>query len=83
MFKKVFTIYDKVAEEAGPLFTAINDGVAIRQTCMLLKDSICPEDYQLLCVATIDKLGQLTICDRNEIDFLFSLFALREKEGSK
>ncbi|WNK14049.1 MAG: nonstructural protein [Microvirus sp.] len=35
----VYTIYDKVAEEAGPVFQARNDGVAARAFRILLKDS--------------------------------------------
>lgn len=30
MVFKVYTVWDKVAEEAGPPFIAINDGVALR-----------------------------------------------------
>lgn len=30
MLNKIYTIFDRVAEQAGPLFEAPNDGVAMR-----------------------------------------------------
>lgn len=36
---KVYCIYDKVAKEAGPLFTAKNDDVAVRMYNQLLSSN--------------------------------------------
>lgn len=35
---KIYTVYDTVAQDAGPLFTAVNTGVATRQYRALLND---------------------------------------------
>lgn len=34
----LYTIFDRVAEEAGPVFEAVNDGVAMRNFWNLLKE---------------------------------------------
>lgn len=51
MLMSVYTIFDEVAEEAGPLFTAKNDAVAVRSAKLALKDAQA-SDY------TLYKLGQ-------------------------
>lgn len=38
MHQRLYAILDKVAEEAGPVFVAANDGVAIRQFRNLSRD---------------------------------------------
>lgn len=52
----LYTIYDRVAMEAGPCYCAPNDGVAIRQYRNLLANT--PEyqraDYRLYTVGTWD-----------------------------
>lgn len=52
---KLYTIYDKVAEEAGPIVTAKNDGIASRLFVHLVqKEGLNPVDYTLLFVADFD-----------------------------
>ena len=51
---KLYVVRDLVAGEAGPVFTAKNDGIAIRQTCQLLHGCIDVNDYALYQVGTID-----------------------------
>lgn len=46
---KIYAIYDRVAQESGPLFEAKNDLVAIRMTKEFFDKS--PEDYDLYCLA--------------------------------
>ena len=50
----LYVIRDKVAEECGPVFAAVNDGIACRQYRQLL--SGCPDimDYQLQKVGDYD-----------------------------
>lgn len=50
----MYTIYDKVACESGPVFEAKNDAVAIRHFSMVMTK--CPDttEFQLLKVAEID-----------------------------
>lgn len=48
MIQKLYTVFDKVAEEAGPVFTAVNDGVAVRSYVKILRQTADPNDYKLL-----------------------------------
>lgn len=77
----LYAVMDKVAGEYGPLFPAINDGIAIRQTCSLLKDSICSEDYMLCQVGFYDTSNAFLegVLPR-EIDFHITLFKMQEKK---
>lgn len=50
MIQKIYTVFDKVAEEAGPPFTAINDGVAIRSYAKIMGQVADTNDYSLLCI---------------------------------
>lgn len=52
----LYTIYDKVAKEAGPIFEAKNDGVALRQiTDMVKNQAIKISEYHLVKLGTFDK----------------------------
>lgn len=56
MQHRLYAVFDKVAEEAGPVFTAVNDGIAIRQFRNLSRD-IPPydkESYVLLYLGNYD-----------------------------
>lgn len=58
----IYTIYDKVAEECGPLFQAKSDAVACRSARNLLADVVNADDYSLLRVGYIDKnTGKITV----------------------
>lgn len=50
----VYTLRDLSAGEAGPLFIALTDEVAVRSACMMLKDSLYADDYLLVKVAVYD-----------------------------
>lgn len=51
----LYVVYDKVAQEGGPVYTAKNDAVAQRMFQGLINDTgINPVDYQLLHVAAYD-----------------------------
>lgn len=54
MQTKMYTIYDKVAQEAGPTFHAKNDGIALRSFNDAIKNSPYPEDFQLFCLGTFE-----------------------------
>lgn len=52
----LYAIYDKVAEESGPIFTAVNEGVATRQAVQILRP-LPPhtrDDYCLMHVGHYD-----------------------------
>lgn len=57
---KIYVIYDKMADDNGPVFQAVNDAVAIREFSQLLENTKYPEDFELLCVAEIDDKGIVT-----------------------
>jgi len=50
---RVYTVYDKVAAEGGPLFQAKNDGTAMRSFIHLIADNKVDSalDYVLYCIA--------------------------------
>lgn len=52
----IYTIYDKVACEAGPIFQAKNDAVALRCFISLMKDTpnVVPSDYDVYCLGEFD-----------------------------
>lgn len=47
MVMGLYSLYDRVADEFGPPYTAPNDGVAIRMTKQMLSKSDYPNDYWL------------------------------------
>lgn len=77
----VYVIYDKVAEESGPMFEAVNDGIALRQACNVLKPlpNTLVEDYQLVKIGEYDtKDMQIYVMPPQQIDFSLSLARARE-----
>jgi hypothetical protein len=59
MIYRLYTVFDKVAEEAGPIFQAKNDGVALRNFGSILQSQgLNPEDYKLLYLADYDTEGK-------------------------
>jgi len=55
MKMKLYVVYDKVAEESGPIFQAKNHKVAMRQYNHLIeKEALVKEDYCLICVGNWD-----------------------------
>lgn len=56
MKKMIYVIFDKAAEESAHIFECNNDAVAWRkfQHAIAEADDYATEDYQLLCLGTID-----------------------------
>ena len=56
MLVNIYTIYDKVACESGPIFQAKNDTVALRCFMSLMKEtpSVNPTDYDVYCLGEFD-----------------------------
>lgn len=51
----VYTIYDRLAEQSGPLFEAPNSAVANRQYKNLVMSSkVSPDEYRVLHIGDID-----------------------------
>lgn len=63
MKNRIYTIYDRVAEECGPIWEAKNDGIAQRGYQKFMAESHSPyfeeTDYMLLCIGTVDKTTSL------------------------
>jgi len=55
MYTRIYTIYDKVAQQSGPVFQAPNDATAQRQLRHLLNQpGIVADDFQLWCIGEFD-----------------------------
>ena len=72
MNSEIFTIYDKVAQEAGPLFQAKNLYVAMRCVKEMIKDNnINLSEYDLVRLGTFDSesmsISVLTKADAVEL----------------
>lgn len=72
MNTELFTIYDKVAQEAGPIFQAKNLYVAMRYVKDMIKDNkINLSEYDLVRLGTFDSesmfLTALPKCDAVEL----------------
>ena len=52
----LYTIYDRVAEEAGPCFLAVNDAVAIRgyRQTLLASQVVAEDEYHLFRIGSYD-----------------------------
>ncbi len=49
----VYVIYDRVAEECGPVWAAKSDAVAIRNSRIQLKE-VRVDEYRLYCLGSMD-----------------------------
>lgn len=55
MTVKMYTVFDRISQEAGPIQLCKNDAVASRMFVgMMQKDTINSSDYLLHCVGTFD-----------------------------
>ena len=71
----LYSVKDVVAEEFGPVFMAVNDGVALRSFGKLLKDVPEPQEYELYSVGVFkpDSGRIITLGDEpRKIEFLLS-----------
>jgi len=59
----LYTIYDKVAEETGPIFEAKSDAVASRSARNLLSEVSSVDDFKLLRVGYSDKTTGVITCE--------------------
>lgn len=64
--KGLYSIKDVVADEFGPIYEAVNDGVAIRNFSKILQEVTYPEDFELYKVGEFDvKTGEIMPCMYN------------------
>lgn len=76
----LYTVYDVVAEEAGPLFNAKNDNIAIRKVCNMLKEMAIEEfdDYELILVGVYDTEKPQIILVEGEVKIDYKPFMKRK-----
>jgi hypothetical protein len=58
MTMHVYVVFDRLANESGPLFEAKNDAVARRNYDRLVSQAGRPDEYQLLRLGIIDHDNQ-------------------------
>lgn len=56
MLYNVYVVKDKLAEEAGPPFTAVNDKVALRQYQSMGIPESLKDEYELLMIGYFDSV---------------------------
>ena len=62
----VYTIYDDVAKECGPIFSSKNDAVAFRAFNSFIEQVNVPkEDYSLFCLGYMDTENVSFIPEKN------------------
>ena len=64
----LYTIYDKVAQETGPLFEAKSDAVASRSARNLLSEVQNVDDFKLLRVGYSDKTTGKITCEVTPVE---------------
>lgn len=56
MLYNVYVVKDKLAEECGPPFTAVNDKVALREYVSIGIPESLKDQYELLCIGYYDSV---------------------------
>jgi len=55
MESRLYCIRDRVAEDSGPIFQAVNDAVAARSyRAFMAQNQVEEDEYSLLCIGTFD-----------------------------
>lgn len=79
---RVYTIYDGLVEESGPLYEAPNDQVANRMYRKLMEDTkVRPEEYRVLCLGTVDHTKSLITAFTAPVDVTIDVKAEAEVVG--
>lgn len=55
----LYVIKDIVADDIGPVFSAKNDGVAVRQYRAVVKSVTNPAEYELYCIGNVSQTMEL------------------------
>lgn len=86
MIKNIYTIYDTVAQEAGPIFEAKNDAIANRAVYQLIKSQgIRINEYKLLNIGYINTENAELVPSavRNEVDLSYCMSLTNEEETNE
>lgn len=80
----IYTVFDKVADEYGPLFEAKNNNVALRQFRQLIATVVVEnrDDYVLYSCGTFDHdTGTLVLSDLEAVAYSGDLDDKEQKNG--
>lgn len=55
MVVRLYAVFDRVAQQCGPLVDSVNDGTAMRQFKDAFRENVNRQDYQLLYVGEFDQ----------------------------
>jgi len=73
MIFNLYSIKDVVADEFGPVFQSVNDGVAVRSAVNVLKSAENPADYELYRIGAFNSdTGALAPEHAERINFILS-----------
>lgn len=81
----LYTILDRIAEECGPIFEAVNDQVAMRSYRNLVKD-FSPEakmEYRLYRLGTFDNKAIKLVAYEDPVEVIGTEFTLRKMEAQE
>ena len=80
----LYCIYDKQAEEAGPVFTAVNHAIARRNTVQLLSSVSDYTEYTLYCIGVFDPgIPSIMDVEMEKISFDDAMLAYKKSEVKK
>ncbi len=89
MIRRLYVIHDRVAEEAGPIFEAINDGIAHRNFKRFMSENTAKDhyfeelDFQLVHLGEIDKTTLIiTPSDPHDVNVKISLIDEEQNDKS-
>lgn len=64
----LYVVYDNVALEAGPVFQAKNDAVAIRSyQNLVIKNQMNFEDFELVALGTLNTETLKMVCEKRNV----------------
>lgn len=78
----MYVLFDKIAQESGPIFEAKNDGVAIRNYKGFLssKESLFDNEFELVKIGEIDKETNI-ITQNKSNNYIVGIDTKTEIEG--
>lgn len=88
MIRQLYVIYDRVAEESGPIFEAKNDGIANRRYKALIAEQTHQwfeeSDYILLHIGSIDKsTNEMETITPEVVDVKLSLIDMEKEDNAE
>lgn len=82
MVMQIYTVFDRVLEESGPVFEAKNHGVAARKFQNILQNTEYPNDFRMLHLGSIDHQTSVIMPLSSPDDVTDSIAFIESKEDS-